>query len=103
MNSMTSHPIEREELMAFLDGQPCGDTRGLAAHLESCEECRAVAEELRAGWAALRAWSVETPSKRIELQVLAAGSGSGAERLSHPRKMPWKRWALPCLPGYCCG
>src|SRR5262249_52375630 len=95
MNSATSHPVEREELMAFLDGQPCGDAKAVAAHLESCGECQAVVEQLRLTTAKLAAWSVETPSLRINRQVLSAASNRSP--ISRPTELwglSWKRWTV---------
>ena len=43
-----THEIEREEVMAYLDGELAA-SRAIAvrAHLDHCEECRELADELR--------------------------------------------------------
>jgi hypothetical protein len=52
--------VEPEELMAYLDGELEGARAEVAAeHLERCEECRGVAEELRGIGRALSGWEVE--------------------------------------------
>ena len=55
----TTHPIEPEELMAYLDGELSnGKAAVAAAHLSECVECRAVVTELRGVSQALKAWDV---------------------------------------------
>ena len=59
MNTET-HPIEQEELMAHLDGELPGDRVAVvAAHLDSCDECRQLAEELKSVSQGLEGWQVE--------------------------------------------
>jgi Domain of unknown function (DUF4349)/Putative zinc-finger len=55
-----NHSFAPEELMAYLDGELTGteDTQ-MAAHLEECPECRALASELRTTSKFLAAWAVE--------------------------------------------
>jgi len=93
MNSVTSHPVDREELMAFLDGQPCGDTNAVAAHLESCADCQTLATELRAVSAKLSTWTVDTSSASSQHGVLSAANGGSGQSLL-PRKIAWQRWTL---------
>ena len=41
------HPIEAEELMAYLDGELAPDQAAIAAaHLETCMECQQIATDL---------------------------------------------------------
>jgi anti-sigma factor RsiW len=43
-----SHPIEPGEVMAYLDGElRPRRAASVAAHLEECNDCRILAEELR--------------------------------------------------------
>jgi len=45
---VNEHPVEQEEVMAFLDGElPSDRTALVAAHLEECRECQRLAAELR--------------------------------------------------------
>jgi len=56
----TTHPVEREEVMAYLDGQlEAARAKVVAAHVEECAECRALAMELRGVSERLAAWQVE--------------------------------------------
>ena len=46
--SISNHPVEHEELMAFLDGELSADRAAEAAeHLEQCSQCRQLAADLR--------------------------------------------------------
>src|SRR6476646_10822757 len=54
------HPIELEELMAYLDDELDGERAAVAAeHLERCAECRKAAEDFRGVTRALVVWKVE--------------------------------------------
>jgi hypothetical protein len=56
------HPIEPEELMAYLDGE-LGPDRATeaAAHLKACTECQALVAELQNVSQSLKTWKVEPP------------------------------------------
>lgn len=58
--SKSNHPIEQEELMAYLDGE-LATSRAVAAaaHLEHCAECQELAADLRNLSQELMAWEVE--------------------------------------------
>ena len=57
---MTNHPIEREELMAYLDGELPVDRAGVAAgHLDDCRECQGLAADLQGVSRRLMEWQVE--------------------------------------------
>jgi hypothetical protein len=59
MNKIT-HPIEPEELMAYLDGElAAGRATATAAHLGECAECQSLVADLRGVSQNLRAWKVE--------------------------------------------
>src|SRR5579863_254000 len=59
MNS-SIHPYEREEVMAYLDGELSADrASGIAAHLRECAECAELAEQMRGVSVHLANWSVE--------------------------------------------
>ena len=54
------HPIEQEELMAYLDGELPVDRAGLAAgHLERCREWQSLAADLQGVSRRLMEWQVE--------------------------------------------
>ena len=72
MNGST-HPVEQEEVMAYLDGElPADRAAGVAAHLDGCDECRALAADLRGVSQQLSAWQVEPSPERLSEQVSAA-------------------------------
>src|SRR5262249_22608132 len=61
----TGHPIEREELMAYLDGELEVARASVAAeHLERCADCRKLASDLRGVSRAMLAWEVEESGLR---------------------------------------
>jgi hypothetical protein len=54
------HPIEPEELMAYLDGElTTGRATTTAAHLAECAECQGLVAELRSVSQNLKTWKVE--------------------------------------------
>jgi hypothetical protein len=56
-----NHPIEQEELMAYLDGELTLDRAAkAAAHLEKCRECQGLAGDLQSVSRKLMAWQVES-------------------------------------------
>src|SRR5207245_1292180 len=72
MNGST-HPVEQEEVMAYLDGElPADRAAGVAAHLDGCAECRALAADLRGVSQQLSAWQVEPSPARLTEGVIAA-------------------------------
>jgi hypothetical protein len=59
--SKSNHPIEQEELMAYLDGELATNRAvAAAAHLEHCVECQELAADLRKLSQEMMAWEVET-------------------------------------------
>src|SRR5271170_6168085 len=55
-----NHPIEQEELMAYLDGELPPDRAGAAAgHLERCRECQGLAADLQSVSRRMLEWQVE--------------------------------------------
>lgn len=104
-----THPIDKELVMAYLDGELAPDraTR-IAVHLEQCAECRELASELRGISSRMLSWSVEPASQRLNDAVLEALSKSGRKgengitRQDIPRRVAWKnllrnRWAWATL------
>jgi Domain of unknown function (DUF4349)/Putative zinc-finger len=81
----TNHPLEPEELMAYLDGELPSDRAARAAeHLGSCHECQEIAADLRGVSNRLLEWRVETP-------VIAApqGKAPGIKRPFYQRRLVW--------------
>jgi len=66
------HPIETEELMAYLDGELPADRATVAvAHLERCPDCQAFAAEVRDVSRRLMAWEVEAPAPHVPAKIIA--------------------------------
>jgi hypothetical protein len=77
----TTHPIEPEELMAYLDGELSSDrAEAAAAHLSECLECRGLVSELRGVSQAFKAWDIESSDLRVPPTVLAALEESMGQR-----------------------
>jgi Domain of unknown function (DUF4349) len=59
---MTTHPIEPEELMAYLDGELLLDRAAAAAeHLTHCRDCQRLAADLQSVSRKLMTWEVAAP------------------------------------------
>jgi anti-sigma factor RsiW len=55
-----THPIEKEQVMAYLDGELSPEASAqVAAHLAGCSDCRALEAELREVSSEMLAWNVE--------------------------------------------
>jgi len=86
---MTNHPIEQEELMAYLDGELPVDRAGSAAeHLEHCRECQSLAADLQGVSRRLMEWQVSV-GQASGLPVVAAAL-KGPKLHKHSRRI-W-RW-----------
>jgi hypothetical protein len=69
----STHPIEHEELMAYLDGELSVDRAAqVAAHFQQCGECRAWVAESRALSERLTEWQVEPAPQSLTEHVTAA-------------------------------
>jgi hypothetical protein len=90
---MTNHPIEQEELMAYLDGELPADRAGVAAgHLERCRECQSLAADLQGLSRRLLEWQAEPTIQGVGPVLSAALKEPGAKPRKHSRRI-W-RWAL---------
>ncbi len=71
--STNIHPIEQEELMAYLDGELPADEAGEAlSHLELCPDCQTLAADFRSVSQDLTVWEVEVPEAGISLEIKTA-------------------------------
>ena len=94
------HPIEQEELMAYLDGElPPDQATEALSHLELCPECQTLAADFRGVSYALMAWEVESPEVGIPSEVNAALADrlrkQKAAKVSSPRlenRVMTSRW-----------
>lgn len=89
-----SHPLEQDELMAYLDGELRPELATIAAaHLERCADCRASADDLRALSRQLAAWEIEMA--RIEMPTAVSSAVDDHVRAqkkraaAHPRS--WRQ------------
>src|SRR3984893_14433110 len=68
-----SHPIEPEELMAYLDGELTADrAAATAAHLGECAECQGLVAELRGVSQNLKVWKIEPPESATPPTIATA-------------------------------
>jgi hypothetical protein len=73
--STHNHPIEQEELMAYLDGELATNRAvAAAAHLEHCAQCQELAADLRELSKEMMAWEMEVAESSSETpdEILAA-------------------------------
>jgi hypothetical protein len=86
------HPIESEELMAYLDGElPADRATATAAHLGECAECQGLVAGLRNVSQNLQVWRVETPQSAMPAAIATAL----AENRPGPQQvLPAQRWSL---------
>ena len=96
--SKSNHPIEQEELMAYLDGELATNRAvAAAAHLEHCAECQELAVDLRNLSQELMAWEVEqAESSEITNEIVAELEG----RKREPKKQASirRRWSMLFTP-----
>jgi hypothetical protein len=94
------HSIEREELMAYLDGElPASRAAEVASHVARCADCQRFAADLGGVSQRLLAWQVEPADPGMPARIadaLAEPSGApGAAPKTHRSAFPvWFRWAL---------
>jgi hypothetical protein len=71
--STNIHPLEAEELMAYLDGElPPDQATEALSHLDLCPQCQTLAADFRGVSQALTAWEVESPEVGIPSEISAA-------------------------------
>src|SRR5271166_5048909 len=87
--SANRHPIEQEEIMAYLDGElPADQASEALSHLELCPECQSLAADFRRVSQGLMAWEVESPEEGIPAKINAAlgeGVQKGQAKINSPR------------------
>jgi hypothetical protein len=71
--STNRHPIEQEELMAYLDGElPADRATEALSHLELCPECQTRVADFRGLSQELMAWEVDSSEAGIPSEINAA-------------------------------
>ncbi len=86
----TTHAFNREEVMAYLDGELTAErAAATAAHLEQCAECRELAASLRSLSRQMTEWEVGTIPATVEQNLLrAAATQKDAEAAAPREKVP---------------
>ncbi len=94
------HPIEAEELMAYLDGELAAEqASGVVSHLEKCAACQELSADFRGVSRRLLDWEVEAPDSYISPKIIS--EIEGRERKSKkpttaspipPRGVMARRW-----------
>ena len=70
------HPIEPEELMAYLDGELLPERAAEAAqHIPDCQECQLAVAEMQRVSRRLVEWQVDEPGARVEQAINSARTG----------------------------
>lgn len=83
------HPIEPEELMAYLDGELAPQRASEAAqHLSDCRECQTAAADLQSVSRRLLEWQVEECGPRVE-RVADSARPPEPVRTAWRRSVPW--------------
>jgi hypothetical protein len=99
------HPVEPEELMAYLDGELKADrATATAAHLGECTECQKVVADLRSVSQNLKAWKVETKSVTPPAIATALAEKRPESRTISPARRSWRellsqRWPTVAWAG----
>jgi uncharacterized small protein (DUF1192 family) len=100
MNRST-HPVEQEEVMAYLDGELEPQRAAtVAEHLDDCADCQALAAQLRGVSQQMMAWQVEPSPARLAERVTAATEERPAQRETAGEekgslhKPHWPRWLM---------
>jgi len=103
---MHPHPIEPEELMAYLDGEvTAARATAAAAHLGECEECQLLVADLRNVSQNLQAWKVESLESAITPSITTALAHHPlASRSVAPIRRRWseifrQRWSTAAWAG----
>lgn len=97
MNS-TAHPIEHEEVMAYLDGELAAErAAAVAAHLDHCAECAALAQGLRGVSTRMAEWQVEAMPEALEIAIREEMNNAAVSGPREQRKFRfvWNKTFLP--------
>jgi hypothetical protein len=108
--STNRHPIEQEELMAYLDGElPADQATEALSHLELCPECQTLAADFRGLSQELMAWEVASPEAGISSEINAALGERFRERETAKVSLPklrnrvmTSRWVWAAALGIVC-
>jgi predicted anti-sigma-YlaC factor YlaD len=101
------HPIEPEEVMAYLDGELTANrATATAAHLGECAECQRLVAELRSVSHSLKTWKVEPPEPETPpaIETALAENRPESRQLSLAHQRSWREvlgqhWAILAWAG----
>ena len=86
----SNHPVEQEELTAFLDGELLGSrARSTAAHLEECRDCQGLAADFQAVSRRMTAWRIEQCDVRLKAEIVAELAKGRPSARSHGPGWAW--------------
>jgi hypothetical protein len=96
--SRPEHPLSREELMAYVDGQLKGSQAAkVAQHIYGCPDCAAAVVEARQLSQQVTAWKIEEAPERIAERVLAELRLESGNRVVRSSISVWwtpgRKWA----------
>jgi hypothetical protein len=86
------HPVEPEELMAYLDGELSTDgAAAAAAHLSECGECREVVSSLRGVSQSMKDWDIPQSESQIPQAIeIALTEGDRVAKKVVGRRSGWR-------------
>jgi anti-sigma factor RsiW len=91
----TIHEVDREVVMAFLDGELSSDrAAAVRAHLDRCPECRTLTEDLRRVSARLSAWQVGRLSDALVMPIVGTAMPSRSPRSWFGAHLTVPRWSI---------
>jgi hypothetical protein len=91
--SKNNHPIEQEELMAYLDGELATNRAvAAAAHLDHCAECQELTADLKKLSQELMAWEVEQAESEegMRSEIVEALEKKKAEPKHSEKRRDWR-------------
>jgi Domain of unknown function (DUF4349)/Putative zinc-finger len=94
---MITHPIQKEELMAYLDGElPVERAAVAATHLEHCRDCRDLATDLQSVSRQLLDWQIAPPRFAMSQRLVTALE----ERKSEKKQLFRKTFSFRRAPAW---
>jgi hypothetical protein len=84
------HPVEPEELMAYLDGElALGHAADIATHLQECRECQILAAEMKSVSEGLAVWEIPNTEPTINDELAKALEERAEQRSSASGRWSW--------------
>lgn len=101
MNRSIQHAFEPQEVMTYLDGElEPRRAAALAAHLEHCDECRALVAQLRLLSERLLDFHVDPPTKSMDARILDALGSAETTTAKNVKTEKPRRWRLGLASPY---